>query len=358
VLFPGEEYLVPIVLGLCGWLVCSRLRVPVAGILGPLIFIGAAAGLGLPVGNFPLWIKTVLQIVVGVYAGSRVTRETFRQVRSLGLTIALVTAWTVLSAVGIGYLASRLTQIGLATALLGSSPGGTAEMSAMALTVGANVPTVAVLHSFRLVATLGLVPFLAKRRLSNGPGLAAVAGGSGGMVSAFLEEPDDRQQPSRPIEWLGTLALGAAGGLLFIALGIPGGGVVGSLLAVSAAVAVLGDVGKPPLAVRSVAQLGVGVLVGGSLTPQALQTLVGSLPVVVCITGATLASGLGLARFVEDRIGSGPGTALLACAPGGLSQMPIVADAMGADMSKVTIFQLTRFLCSIVVLPVLFRLLL
>lgn len=212
VLFPGEEYVVPLALGVLGWLVFTRLRVPVAGILGPLVFIGAGAALGLPVGSFPLGIKTGLQIVVGVYSGSRVTRETFSQIKSLGLTIAMVTAWTVLSAVAIGYLASRLTQVDLATALLGSSPGGTAEMSAMALTVGANVPTVAVLHGFRLVAMLGLVPLLAKRRQSAVPGLAAVAGGSNGHVSAFAGEPEAHGARSRPAAWLGTLALGTAGG--------------------------------------------------------------------------------------------------------------------------------------------------
>ena len=361
-MFPGEEYAVPLALGLLGWYIFSRVRVPVAGILGPLVFIGVGASIGLPVANFPLWVKTGLQIVVGVYAGSRVTKEALATVRALGLTIAFVTAWTVLSAVAIGYFASRLTSVDLATTLLGSAPGGTAEMTAMALTVGASAPVVAVLHGFRLVATLGIVPLLASRRQ-----LATARAGDGPPVgrlplhlaSALADgETEESTDRTRPAVWLAALLIGAAGALLCVAAGVPGGGVVGSLLAVALAASFLGTVGKPPVAVRSVAQLGVGVMVGGSLNPQAAQALFGALPVVAGITTATLASSLVLANFVERRLGTGRSTALLACAPGGLTQMPIVADELGADLAQVTIFQLTRFVCSIVVLPVLFRLLL
>ncbi|MHB1131791.1 MAG: AbrB family transcriptional regulator [Chloroflexota bacterium] len=352
-MFPGDDYLFPLLLGVLGWYVASKLRVPVAGVLGPLFAIGLGAALGLPIADFPLWIKGGLQIVVGCYAGSRVTRATLAEVRRLGRPIALVTAWTVSSSMAIGYVASRLTSVDLATALLGSAPGGTAEMSAMALTAGANVPTVAIMHGFRLVATLGIVPFLARRR--SRAALRTVGCVETTEVGAVEAEPTAKRAPT--VVWLGTLGLGAAGGVLLILAGVPGGGVVGSLVAVAAAAIFTGNAGQPPVPVRAAAQLGVGVLVGSSLTPAALQLVWESLPVVASITTATLASGLVLSTFVESRV-RGAGTALLACAPGGLTQMPLIADELGADLAQVTIFQLTRFIASIVLLPVLFRLLL
>lgn len=51
-------------------------------------------------------------------------------------------------------------------------------------------------------------------------------------------------------------------------------------------------------------------------------------------------------------------TALLACAPGLLTQMGIVAHELEAQVFAVTIFQLTRLISAIVILPLVFRMLL
>jgi membrane AbrB-like protein len=154
------------------------------------------------------------------------------------------------------------------------------------------------------------------------------------------------------------IGIGSVGALLLTAVGLPGGAVVGAILAVGAAGVIMDRVELPPARVRDLAMLGMGIAMGESVTPQTGPLLLASLPVVVLMTLGTLGSSLVLARFVQRQLRVDACTAILACAPGGLSQMPLVAAEVGANMGSVTVFQLTRFLSSIVVLPVLFRLLL
>jgi hypothetical protein len=99
----------------------------------------------------------------------------------------------------------------------------------------------------------------------------------------------------------------------------------------------------------------MGILIGESITPSVLHLLLVSTPIIVVMTVATLASSLALAGVLQRRLQTDACTALLSCAPAGMTQMPIIADELGADLSQVTVFQLTRYLCSVAVLPILFR---
>lgn len=363
-MFSVIELLIPLALGVIGWYVAERLKAPAAGMLGPMVIVGAGAMLGLPMIGFPAWAKVALQVVVGIYVGARVTRGAISEIKTMGGTVALVTGWTVFSAMVIGYLASVITNMDLASALLGSSPGGMSEMTAMALAVGADVSIVAVLHTFRVAATMAVIPLLARRNQSpiNGwrvEGYAArpvglSVDGSGVETEVAIESGPPRTDTAG---WLASFGVGIAGAVLMGVLPVPGGVILGSLLAVALANVVTNRTGRPPMIFRLGAQIIMGTLIGTTLTTHALNVLLQFLPTFLAITISTLASSFALSNFVRRRAGSDTCTALLACAPAGLSQMAIIADEMGADMPQVTVFQLTRYLCSIIVLPIIFKLL-
>ncbi|MHB1415451.1 MAG: AbrB family transcriptional regulator [Chloroflexota bacterium] len=372
------ELAVLVVLALVGWQIAARVRLPIATMIGPMIIIGAAICLGLPQIALPSWVRVVVQVIIGVYAGSRVTRNTVQQMGKLGKSIAFATFWTVGASVAIGLLVGFLAHVDHATALLGCAPGGAPEMTAMALAVGANGPMVALLHTSRLVTTVALVPFLARRDFqaravpalagasagaADGVGpLPVYAGGQeitsqGATLAKLVSRANKEGKKIATGRLLFTLAAGVAGAVLFSVVGVPAGGLVGSLLAVALASTTTSLTTRPPVALSTAGQLAVGVQIGLNLTPEAMRLLLTSIPLVVLITATTLGSGLMLSNFVQRSLGSDKSTALLACAPGGLTQMPIIADELGADITPVTMFQLARFVCSIVVLPILFRIL-
>jgi membrane AbrB-like protein len=344
-----------LVLGLAGWLIASRLKFPTAAILGPMLLVGAFSAAGVIHVNFPAWFKTLLQIVVGIYLGYKIDRTALARIRMLLRPIALVTAWMVLTALGIGVLLARATHVDLATAFLGTSPGGIAEMTAMAVSVHADVTLVATLQTLRIISTLLAIPFLARNFVE--PDAAAPDPRAVETARALSAVPTEYTSPIR-FTWHAYLLLGVLGSFLFAALKIPAAGVIGALVVVALSRIAGADFGHPPQRLRLYAQIGLGVVIGTTFNEQTLTELRAQFVAVLLVTAATVSSALALAQVVKRWLKTDMQTALLACAPGGLMQMGIIADEMGAEVLVVNLFQLTRLVSAVLLLPILMRLLL
>jgi membrane AbrB-like protein len=373
-----EQAVLALVLSLSGWYLASRLRIPAAAILGPMVFVGAGAYLGLVDITLPFGVTLTLKIIVGAFIGCRVSRNNIAQIRSLGKLVAFVTIWMLLSTLVIGCLLALLTGIDLATALLGTSPGALSQMSLLAVSLDADPALVVSLQVFRLAATVMCIPLLASRGVAQrtiseaknhptslGPAKAK-AGKPAEWLAAHLSaawwNPYVRRvrtsYHSLPSSTVMCLTVAAVGGCFFTLLQIPAGGLIGSMVAVATVQIAWGNLSPPPFALRAIAQMGVGMLVGVTFDEQTFVTLGSAAIAVIMTTAATVASGLALASVVRARAHVNTQTALLACAPGGTTQMTSIADDLGADGLVVSLFHLTRAISVNLVLPVLYRLLL
>jgi membrane AbrB-like protein len=364
------------VLALVGWLAAERIKVPAAAFLGPLMFVGASAILGLPQPDFPSWAPMGFQVVFGAFLGCQADRDSVRRVATMGRPVAVATVWVILSAFVIAFVLAHMTTLDVATSFLGAIPGGVAEMSAMSISLQANTAIVATLQSLRIIATMAVIP-AASKRLAR-PAEADVAGAGaavGGAASQSLFDratgraADDVDSTALSVNasadggrnisgWLACLGVGLIGAVTFAWLRVPAAAIVGSMAAVALCrVSGLGLV-KPPPFLRLVALLGMGSYVGSGFSDQTLVQLQEIALAAVLVTVATVVSGVALARVLRDWAGMDPATALLACAPAGVTQMAVVADEIGADVLVVTLFQLTRIMVCVFVLPVLFTFLL
>lgn len=331
-----------------------------------MILVGAAASLGVVAVVLPVWLRLALQMVIGTFAGYRLDQEAAQRIRKMGKPVLVVTAWTIGSALLVGYLLGTITGLDWPTAFLGTAPGSLPEMSAMALTMQANVAMVATLSSARLIATMITVPFLARRNAGNGKSAAPVdVACAEGVLAAGAPETSDAATsrlaaPSSPrgLHWTACLAIGVAGGSLFSWLQLPAAGVMGSILAVAAARISGLQLRRPPDTLRTVAQFGIGVLIGTTFNPQTVVQLAHNFLPVVGAAAALVGSGLVLSRALQKALGLDTQTALLACSPAGLSQMAALSEELGSQTFIVSIFQLTRMLTVVLVLPIIFRLLL
>jgi len=347
-------------LALVGWGVASRLRVPAAGVLGPMLLVGMASCLGIALPADSSWLKTGLQVIIGTFVGTSVNPRTISGIRSMGWPLAFVTAWNVGSALLIGYGLAFLGGFDLGTALLGTSPGGLPEMTAMAVTLHADTPTVAVLHSLRLGAILALIPLVLDRdRAARSPVPPGIAAGSGNPSSGVNLPPLGlravRAQVRDSLPWLATLGLGALGGALCLWAQVPAGAMTGAMVAVGLGGSLGVPMRRPPPLVRSLALVGIGTLVGVSFGPETVARLGDAALPLILATAATLGSGLAAACFVRRQLGIDFRTAFLACAPGGMSQVVMVADELGVDMMPVAIFQVARRVSVVLIMPFLFR---
>jgi membrane AbrB-like protein len=358
-------------LALAGWLAAERFKVPAAAFLGPFTFVGASAILGMPQPDFPSWAVMGLQVVFGAFLGCQADRHSVRRVAAMGKPVAVATLWVILSAFAIAFILAHMTALDVPSSFLSAIPGGVAEMSAMSISMKANTAIVATMQSLRIIATMLIIPPISKRlALPTTAGVAA----PGALPhphparpliprdeDSYLTDELTTRRPaggrSETAGWLACLGVGLAGAVIFVYLHVPAGAIVGSMaLVVLCRVSGLGLVKPPPL-LRLVALLGMGSYVGAGFSDQTLTQLREIALAAVLVTAATVASGVALARLLRDWAGLDSATALLACAPAGVTQMAVVADEIGADVMVVTLFQLARLMVCVFVLPVLVSLL-
>jgi len=153
-----------------------------------------------------------------------------------------------------------------------------------------------------------------------------------------------------------TIAIGAAGGVLFAWLRLPGGLISGAMIAVALAASVL----RRPLALPPVLAHVILMTLGGSLgamvSPQMLHNIA-NYPVSIALLalstfGATFASSIYLQRVHGwDRA-----SAFLAGSPGALSQIILLATERNADVPGIAVVQTMRLIILTAALPLLLSL--
>ena len=122
--------------------------------IGALIVSVLLTASGATLSALPQWLTNAAQLVIGVSLGVRFTRGFVHLApRWLG-SVALATVAMVLLCAGFAWLLSQFTALHWATLLLGTSPGGIAEMSITAKVLQLGVPLVTAFHVTRLAAVL------------------------------------------------------------------------------------------------------------------------------------------------------------------------------------------------------------
>jgi uncharacterized protein len=151
-----------------------------------------------------------------------------------------------------------------------------------------------------------------------------------------------------------TVGLAAIGGGVFMLLGFPAPLIGGGMLAV--VVATLSGVRvQIPLPLRDLVFFILGISIGSALSPESLAGVMKwPTSIALLILGIPLVTaGAGLLLM---RRGWPREDALLATAPGALATILILADALGANVSRIALVQTLRLAILVIVLPLLIRL--
>src|SRR4030081_218430 len=151
---------------------------------------------------------------------------------------------------------------------------------------------------------------------------------------------------------LETLGIGAAGGLLFLWAGLPGGLISGAMTTVGIAALAGRSLAVPPLLTQTVLVL-LGISLGSLVSRQLIQH-VSSYPLTIGLLAlATFCSTFGSSLYLQRVHGWDPTSALLAGSPGALSQITILAVEKGADVAGIAVVQTMRVIILTAALPLL-----
>ncbi len=158
-----------------------------------------------------------------------------------------------------------------------------------------------------------------------------------------------------------ALVIGALGGAVALALHLPLGMLLGSMLAVAvvavAGWAPFGVVVAVPQGLRFFFVPVIGVSIGGAFTPDILRDVVIWLPSFLALL-VYLPLALGLGYVIYHHIGGIPRlTAFFGAVPGGLVETVVLGEEAGADARLLTLLQFLRLILCIVFVPIGFTLL-
>ena len=328
--------------GWLGWRLLARFKIPVASLLAGIVAAGIARVLGIRFTYLPSFLPLTLKLILGTLIGLRFKKETLLNLKQLALPAFLVSFWMLASCFIAGHFFQRLTQVTPVTAILGSAPGGVAEITLLAFDFNADPAVVATLQLTRLLTIMLIIPILAIRRSQAFPN------------NGKLEPVES----TTCWQWtmLITLAVGAAGGAIGHVLNFPTPGLLGALVMVGLVSSLYRELPPLPESLRICTQIGIGGMVGLNFGKDALAKLWLMGGPVIITTAVVIGSGLVLSAILKKITNWDDLTCLLAAAPGGVSQFFILACELGADPVIVSLLQLSRFLTVIALLPILLRL--
>src|SRR4030081_4025863 len=163
--------------------------------------------------------------------------------------------------------------------------------------------------------------------------------------------------PSRTktLNVLETLAIGTAGGALFLWANLPGGLISGAMCAAGAPAIAGRPLTMPPILTQTVLVL-LGISLGSLVSRQLLQH-VGAYPLTIALLAlATFCSTFGSSVYLQRVHGWDQTSAFLAGSPGALSQITMLAIEKGADVSAIAGVQTIRGIILTAPLPLLLAL--
>jgi membrane AbrB-like protein len=155
--------------GALGYLLARVLRVPAAAVVGPMILSALVHILGWTSAKPPFELVAAAQVVVGTAIGCRfagvTTRLLLRTAAAAAGGTAVLLSATLAFAIGL----AQVTGLPVVALTLAFSPGGLAEMSLIAIAIGADAAFVATHHVVRIFMIVVFAP-LAFRLMRRGRG--------------------------------------------------------------------------------------------------------------------------------------------------------------------------------------------
>ena len=125
--------------------------------MGPLLVAMGLTVAGQQLSAIPTWLSNAAQLVIAVSLGARFSREFLHTAPRWLATVAVGTLGLISLSGAFAWGLSRVTGLHSATMILGTSPGGIAEMSITAKVLQLGVPIVTAFQVCRLVAVLLIV---------------------------------------------------------------------------------------------------------------------------------------------------------------------------------------------------------
>jgi len=338
------SYLPALLIGAAGGAAFLYLRMPLAWMLGSMVFVGIAVLTGLnrrlPLRVHP-YLRAAMIVVIGVMLGSAFKPAMIERAREwLGL-VALMLVYVPVATTLCYVIFRRFAGLDPVTSYFSATPGGLQEMTLVGEHYGGDGRSIILTHALRIFLVVMTVPvyFRFIERLDVPP-MA-----QGAHLWQML-----------PLEGALLIACGVAGWFLARLLRIPAAVLVGPML-VSAIVHLLGwSSASPPPELVAAAQVVMGAALGCRFVGTPLREVGRIAAWAAFATFVMLALALGLTVAFAERVGINREALILVLSPGGMAEMSLVALGLGVEVAIVSSMHVFRIAVVVIAAPTVFRL--
>ena len=327
------QFLETLSIGTIGGLLFLVLGLPGGLITGAMLAVGSAAMLGRSM-VVPAHLTQAVLVLLGISLGSLMSRQLLQHVGAYPVTIGLLALATFCTTFGSAYYLQRLHGWDRTSAFLAASPGALSQIALLAIEKGADMPAIAVVQTLRVIILTAALPLI----------LVAT-----GLTSSSA--PALTMTVASPLGLVGLIGASVAVSLVLRMMNFPASWLFGAMVGSSVLHgAGLIDGGLPPL-VRSIALIGIGMLIGSRFSRMRTSTLLrhltaglGSFAIAILISAVfvTLVAWTTNVRFAD---------VLVAYAPGAMDAMLALALTLHIDPIFVGAHHLSRFIFVTIATP-------
>ncbi len=324
-----------LVVGTIGGTTAYLMNMPLPWMLGPMVLVFALVMLKVPLDS-PGKLRPYVFPVIGVMLGSGFDTETFGHLARWGLSLAGLGLYLTVAAALVVPFYIKVGKLDPITAFFSAMPGGLNEMTIIGGAMGGDEKRIILAHGGRILVSIALIAFWF--RIVLGYEVTGVSpAGTGDSLSLTAAAI--------------LLACAVIGTWIGDKLKLPAPGLLGPLV-LSAAVHMLGIThSQPPALLVITAQIILGSTLGSRFRGAAGKLVLHTLLLTFGGTVITLALLLVFALVFHGLFAQTVEQVLLAYAPGGLTEMSLVALAMNAEVAYISIHHLVRIVLIIAIAP-------
>lgn len=317
-------------IGIAGWQVFQKLRLPAPTILGPIVVFGIVSFFGMQI-EVPAWLKPALSVIMGTFLGFRFNIKLKGMIKE----IFWVGGWIIIVSL---LTAKVLTYLGLsrATAVFAALPGGLAELTLVSMSFGASTFTIALLQSSRLFLTMLIIPFIIKKLT---------------VGNSIDKRPEEEQTAADSRKWVGAVIVSVVSALFLGKVGMPAASLIGPILGVGIYTRLLDAHFRVNSKFQNLIQVGVGGLIGLNATRETILGIYDFLIPIIVLNVLIIGSSLILGFLLHKVKGWDLATCILSTAPAGLTPIIILAVELNVDYNRVIVFQVLRLITVILFAP-------
>ncbi|MEM8629727.1 MAG: AbrB family transcriptional regulator [Pseudomonadota bacterium] len=325
---------------LSGWL-ASLAGLPLPWMLGPMIGNTVAALAGAPTLG-PLALRPIVIPIIGVMLGSGFKPEIFEQIGDWVSTLAILPVFIALAAGSVWLFYRRVGGYDPVTAYFSAMPGGFNEMILLGAEAGGDDRKIALAHAVRILFVVSFVALF----FGVVVGVSSQSSGGQGVPLTGLTVLD-----------AAVLTLCAVAGVyLGRLLRLPAANLLGPMLLSSAAhLATITEVPPPNLLIVA-AQIVIGTIIGCRFVGARLKDIGRDMMLGAGASLIAIAAAVLCAELVVLMTGLPLSLVFLAFSPGGLTEMSLLAVALGQNIAYVSLAHVARIVMVIFAAPLAFRL--